>query len=218
MNTDIKQFTETQIKILNKSSELFGDFGYDGVSVRQIAKEASVNLAAIGYHFGGKQELYKACIQLQIGRIFNKLRPIMIKVDKALQIEDNISKKEWENLLDEFIETITTFFASEDHKPKFMLFLRERLKPTKESDFFREELFVPVRKYLSILINKNFKLDLDNEIMHFILFTVIGQLFALIILKAEILKQLNTQTITNDFVIKLKNNIISSIRLMALHK
>lgn len=48
------------------ASELFARQGYDSVSTRQIAKQARVNLSAIGYHFGGKEALYLACIEAAI--------------------------------------------------------------------------------------------------------------------------------------------------------
>ncbi len=48
---------ETQDKILDTAERLFGDQGYAGTSLRQIIAEAGVNLAAIHYHFGSKEEL-----------------------------------------------------------------------------------------------------------------------------------------------------------------
>ena len=49
--------TETQGKILDTAERLFGDQGYAGTSLRHIIAEAGVNLAAIHYHFGNKEEL-----------------------------------------------------------------------------------------------------------------------------------------------------------------
>ncbi len=47
-------------KILEASQRLFGRFGYHAVTIRQIAEEAQVPLALVGYYFGQKQELYDA--------------------------------------------------------------------------------------------------------------------------------------------------------------
>jgi AcrR family transcriptional regulator len=46
--------------ILAASQRLFGRLGYHGVTIRQIAEEAQVPLALVGYYFGQKQELYDA--------------------------------------------------------------------------------------------------------------------------------------------------------------
>src|ERR1700729_733320 len=44
-------------KILDTAERLFAEQGYAAVSLRQIIGDADVNLAAIHYHFGSKQEL-----------------------------------------------------------------------------------------------------------------------------------------------------------------
>ncbi|PIK14986.1 TetR family transcriptional regulator [Halobacteriovorax sp. JY17] len=49
---------DTKCKILGVALKLFGCKGYDGTSVRDIAKEADVNLASVNYHFSNKQNLY----------------------------------------------------------------------------------------------------------------------------------------------------------------
>lgn len=49
-------------QILNAAIELFSKRGFEGVSIREIADLAEVHFASIRYHFGGKEDLYKACI------------------------------------------------------------------------------------------------------------------------------------------------------------
>jgi AcrR family transcriptional regulator len=49
---------ETRLKILESANKLFANYGFDGTSIRDIAKEAGVNLAAVNYHFKNKNNLY----------------------------------------------------------------------------------------------------------------------------------------------------------------
>jgi AcrR family transcriptional regulator len=49
---------DTKNKILKIAGHLFAESGFDGVSIRDIAERASVNVSAVNYHFGGKQELF----------------------------------------------------------------------------------------------------------------------------------------------------------------
>jgi AcrR family transcriptional regulator len=48
---------------LQAATALFADLGFAGTSVRAVAARARANLAAVTYYFGGKSELYLACIE-----------------------------------------------------------------------------------------------------------------------------------------------------------
>ena len=48
--------------ILIAAEQLFGERGFDGTSVRDIAQSAGVNLAMISYYFGSKEKLLEALI------------------------------------------------------------------------------------------------------------------------------------------------------------
>ncbi len=49
--------------ILLAAEKLFAQFGYHAVTIRQIAEEASVPLALVGYYFGPKHELFHAIFE-----------------------------------------------------------------------------------------------------------------------------------------------------------
>lgn len=49
---------DTRNKILKVAGSLFAEKGFEGASMRDIARGADVNLAAINYHFKNKQSLY----------------------------------------------------------------------------------------------------------------------------------------------------------------
>jgi AcrR family transcriptional regulator len=58
---------ETKDRILNVAEELFGEEGVDRVSVRDVTERAGVNVAAINYHFGSKEELIAAVFMRRLG-------------------------------------------------------------------------------------------------------------------------------------------------------
>jgi AcrR family transcriptional regulator len=51
---------ETRKRIFSAAERLFAEKGYDKVTLRGIAKEAGTHLALIKYHFGSKDDLYRA--------------------------------------------------------------------------------------------------------------------------------------------------------------
>ena len=54
---------DTNSRILDAAERLFAESGYDGVSLRQITREAEVELALANYHFGPKSALFLAVVQ-----------------------------------------------------------------------------------------------------------------------------------------------------------
>jgi AcrR family transcriptional regulator len=60
---------DTKQKILETAERLFAENGYDATSLRQIIAEAGVNLAAIHYHFGSKQEMLDELIERKAGPV-----------------------------------------------------------------------------------------------------------------------------------------------------
>ncbi|WP_410984139.1 forespore capture DNA-binding protein RefZ [Bacillus cereus] len=53
---------QTKQKVIDAAISLFNTKGYDGTSVRDIAKRADVNVANISYYFAGKQGLLEQLI------------------------------------------------------------------------------------------------------------------------------------------------------------
>jgi AcrR family transcriptional regulator len=53
---------DTKEQILNVAERLFAERGFAGTTLRNVVSEAGVNLAAVHYHFGSKEELFRAVV------------------------------------------------------------------------------------------------------------------------------------------------------------
>jgi AcrR family transcriptional regulator len=86
-------FNDKQIEILQVAEKLFSEHGFDGTSVRDIAKEANINIAMISYYFGSKEKLLEALIvnrisglQLQIENLYKEDLSPFEKIDKLIEL------------------------------------------------------------------------------------------------------------------------------------
>lgn len=62
---------DTLKALQDQAFELFGRYGYEGVSIGDIAKAAKLSKGALYWHFQGKEELYLQC-QSRLHALFNK--------------------------------------------------------------------------------------------------------------------------------------------------
>ncbi len=53
---------DTKSRILDAAEHLFMEHGFEATSLRSLTAAASVNLAAVNYHFGSKEELFQAVL------------------------------------------------------------------------------------------------------------------------------------------------------------
>ena len=59
----------TRNRIMKAAARVFAEDGYAGASIRHIVTKADVNQAAISYHFGGKEGLYRAVLQTALAAL-----------------------------------------------------------------------------------------------------------------------------------------------------
>ena len=71
---------ETRDRLLQVAEKLFARRGYEATSVRDITAEAGCNVAAVNYHFGGKENLYLETFRGLLGEL-RDLRIRRIRTD-----------------------------------------------------------------------------------------------------------------------------------------
>ncbi len=85
-------FNDKQIEILQVAEKLFAEKGFDGTSVREIAKIANVNIAMISYYFGSKEKLLESIVLHRIGSMGLKLENVLQEDIAPIQKIDEIIK------------------------------------------------------------------------------------------------------------------------------
>lgn len=53
---------DTKSRIIDAAEQLFMEHGFEATSLRSLTAAAGVNLAAVNYHFGSKEELFQAVL------------------------------------------------------------------------------------------------------------------------------------------------------------
>lgn len=132
--------TDTKTRILDVAEELFGNDGLDRVSIRDITEAAGVNLAAVNYHYGSKEDLIEAVFK-------RRLEPLNMARLNALEQVENKAKKELkvEDVLGAFIRPALAHCAASHNGPAFAkLFGRCIAEPRPEMEAFLMKQFEPL--------------------------------------------------------------------------
>ena len=70
-------FNDKQIQILEVAEILFAEKGFDGTSIRNIAKLAKINIAMVSYYFGSKERLLESLIVYRTSDLKNQLDSLL---------------------------------------------------------------------------------------------------------------------------------------------
>lgn len=117
--------------ILLAAEKLFARAGYHAVSIRDIAQEANVPLALVGYHYGTKQELFYAIFAHWNSTIEERLR----ELKKAHTLP---------HIIDAFIGPVLRMRASIEGEYYALLVARELFHIRDESDRVLHDFFDPL--------------------------------------------------------------------------
>ena len=91
---------DTKDRILDVAEALFAERGFEATSLRAITAGAEVNLAAVNYHFGSKQELIRAVLERRV-RPMNEER---LRLLDACEAEADDGKPALESILGAFLK------------------------------------------------------------------------------------------------------------------
>lgn len=133
----------TRERLLEAATDLFAAHGFKRVTIRQICQAAHANIAAVNYHFGDKEGLYRA--------IFDGVVSAMQETNAAA-FEAGAGSPPADRLR-VFVRTwLRRVTASPKHLSIHRLMTRELEDPTGALDRVFEQVIEPRQRYLGEVI------------------------------------------------------------------
>jgi TetR/AcrR family transcriptional regulator, regulator of cefoperazone and chloramphenicol sensitivity len=164
----------TKNKMLEVAVDAFGIAGYEGVSTRELADRAGVNLGAIRYHFGDKKGLYQSAVQYVADGLRERMSPTLQEVDRRVT-RAGISREELMDLLCQLLSG----FASQLLRPGISdswarLLIREQMDPT-ESFAILYSVMRLVTEGTALIVGKILDAPKDSEDVRIRTMALLGQ-------------------------------------------
>jgi AcrR family transcriptional regulator len=124
--------------ILLAAEKLFAQHGYHAVSIRQIADEAGVPLALVGYYYGPKNELFRAIFAHWSHTIEERLAELAaVNVDPA-------DARTLPRIIEAFTGPVLALRASAEGEYYALLVARELYLVNEEADLVLRSYFDPL--------------------------------------------------------------------------
>ena len=140
---------QTRASLIEAGMDLFGAHGFDATTTRALADAAGANLAAIPYHFGGKEGLYRAVAAAVIQGLRSEMDGFLNDIQK--EIDAGLSSPHQAMALVEWMmEDFTDIVLARPQAERWVSFLlREKMSPSESFDLFYDS---PVRRMRSIMV------------------------------------------------------------------
>ncbi|MBZ5587268.1 MAG: CerR family C-terminal domain-containing protein [Acidobacteriia bacterium] len=194
---------ETRKRLLDTAECLFADRGFAATSVRDITAAADCNLAAVNYHFGGKQNLYREVFRRRLAA----LREQRIASIHAAREETGSLEAVLAAFAGTFLEPLVRRGRS---RSVLDLLQREMLDPQLPPDMYRSEFVEPINGVLvSAMMSATPGLDVRSARVCAI--SVIGQLVQL----ARQVRRARLQPSAGDDVSALSETVAQIVRFSA---
>ena len=151
-------------RLLFEASRIFSEKGYAKASTREICEAARLNPAAIHYHFGDKDGLYRAVLSAPIQGLAAQLAGFD---DPALTLTQSLQR-----LLRAFVGEDGASFPGADDGTR--LFLREMIEPTPVFAATAAQHIRPVHDAIARVLVRHIGMSEPDEDVHRLVFALIA--------------------------------------------
>ncbi|MBN2372693.1 CerR family C-terminal domain-containing protein [bacterium] len=187
----------TKLALIKAAGELFAESGLDGPGIRTIAEKAGVNIAAINYHFGSKENLYAETFRYVISH-----EKDVHAVDFFKEVGEDIDPCEASALLYRYVkETFSFHFSKKQPRWFNMLVMRALQDPSPSLQSLVEEVFRPDMEAFVAFIQKA-NPSANTQDGYLLDFLVVGQIFFYSLCRVPILMALKKEDYDKAFIDK----------------
>lgn len=168
----------TRQHILEVAAELFAQKGYAYTTSKEICQASNANIAAVNYHFGGKDGLYD--------EVLLEMHDRLITLDTLSDITHGklTAKEKLTAVFDELMKSII------ERKWHARMFIREMLSPSPALDTLLTKKVLPKFKLVKEIISELTGIPSNDPTITYCLINVIAPNAALLIANEKLLNKL----------------------------
>ena len=186
----------SKTRIIEAATTLFARKGFEGTSIREICKEAKVNICMISYYWGGKQELYQGIIDNLLEKQVEYSKSFLDLNKNPYDMTEDECREHLLEVMDKFVD----FFYTNISSDLIVILLKEQQK----SDFIVKS---PVFDYIRSLIARIIGKDINDRLTIFKMLFMLSQINSPRILPAFSLRLLGQDDFYKEDIKIIKDNL-----------
>jgi AcrR family transcriptional regulator len=168
--TDVREGVETRMRILEAAERLFAERGFENTSVRDITNEADCNVAAVNYHFGGKDNLYIEAFSDLLAELRDR------RIETIRRDMGSVDAPTLEYFLDTFAKGFMDPLVDAGRGRMFLAFMyHEMAAPHLPREVFLEEFLEPLMAVAGEALGRVAP-SMDPGTLRLCLMSMVGQL------------------------------------------
>lgn len=171
---------ETRRQLLEAAGEIFAEHGYAKATSKEICERAQANIAAVNYHFGGKDGLYAAVLEEAHSRIVSieaVAATARSRIDPARKLRMFLSR------------IVAEVCKSESGGWELRVLSREVLSRSPMMAGLVQNQIAPKAKFVHAILAELMQLPADDPAVSRVLVNVIGPILMLLITDRNLQKR-----------------------------
>lgn len=215
-SADLKKGAMAREKMLHAALVVFGKHGFDGATTRMLAQEANMNLGAIPYYFGSKEDLYAEAadylasfIEVRQAEHLQRLKAAAHSSDDPAVLSDLVVAF----LMDQAREILT-----ENVPTSWMhFFLRAQAEQGQAFECLNRRVIEPAQAVLTEVVGRILGRAHDDPVTLTLAFLGIHQALYIRLADSMLMKRMQWDAITPERMESLLKTVEQAIRSQLLH-
>lgn len=187
---------ETRQRLILAALDVFGRYGFEAAPTREIARRADANLAAIVYHFGGKEALHRAVAEYVVAQVGSRIGPMLASA--AAGDLSTLSAAEAADRLKRLAATQVEFMLGTAEAELWARFImREQMDPSAAFEVIYE-FMAAAHMRVARLVGIALREDAESERVRVRAFSMMGQILVFRFCHPAVLRLLGKDAFTAE--------------------
>ncbi|RED53681.1 CerR family C-terminal domain-containing protein [Aestuariispira insulae] len=201
----------TRSLLLKSAAGLFAEKGYEGVSIRTLARAVDANIAAIGYHFGGKEELYRETCRFVVANMKPRMAPVRESLQAILD-KPGFDPVTQSADVRAFVALFISRFVHDDlNRSGQALLLREYANPGIGFEIFYAEFIEPMHRMITRLYARIRGMDENDPASIIGAHSLLGQWLAFKLAEEPFLRRMGWERVEEGQVAGIQEVVVPTV-------